>query len=361
MSVRSPRFRNLISTARRREAEPSQLSASLLRRTVGLLLLLLTFSGCGSEPIAPPLRLAVNPWPGYSFVYLAEENGYFADEGVSVQLLELASLADARRVFEQDQVDLTFCTLVEVLLMNEEDYQDPVRVIATVDYSNGSDMLLVRDEIHCLADIRGRRIGVEPGSVDGLSVFLALSSIGLSMDDVTLVPLAQSEMLKAMSEGQVDAVQTYPPSSDAVEQLDGVRRIWDSSQAPGTILDVLAARSSVLGERPEEVRALLRAYRRAQEFYRHHPDEAVTVLAHRCRLDEDLLRRSMSGLRILNGGDAETRRLFDSEGSHLITNRVAEGLISIGMLMNLPRQVPFDSRFLDSSTVASDLNVGGQW
>ena len=131
--------------------------------------MLLTFAGCGSEPAAPSLRLAVNPWPGYSFVYLADEKGYFDEEGVSIQFLELASLADARRVFEQGQVDLTFCTLVEVLLMNEVVSEDPVKVIAAVDYSNGSDVLLARDEIQGLRDIRGRRIGVEPESVDGVS------------------------------------------------------------------------------------------------------------------------------------------------------------------------------------------------
>ena len=84
--------------------------------------------------------------------------------------------------------------------------------------------------------------------------------------------------MKAMSQGVVDAVQTYPPGSDAIRKLDGVRPIWDSSEAPGTILDVLAARRRVLDERSKDIRALLRAYRRAQDFYDKHPHEAIKIL-----------------------------------------------------------------------------------
>jgi ABC-type nitrate/sulfonate/bicarbonate transport system substrate-binding protein len=162
------------------------------------MLVLLTLGGCNDDSPGPALRVAVNPWPGYSFVYLAEEKGYFQEEGVSVRLIELASLADGRRVFEQGQADVMCCTLVEVLSTNESSGEDPAQIISAVDYSDGSDMLLACPDVKSLEAIRGCRIGVEPESVDGLSVFLALSSIGLTMEDVTLVALAQSEMIDAI-------------------------------------------------------------------------------------------------------------------------------------------------------------------
>jgi NitT/TauT family transport system substrate-binding protein len=226
--------------------------------------------GCSRSELPRALRLALNPWPGYSFAYLAEEKGFFEEEGISVQIIELGSLADSRRIFEQRQADITCCTLVEVLLMNDSNHADPVRIVSAVDYSNGSDMLLGRCEVESLDSLAGCRIGVEPESVDGLSVFLALTSVGLTLDDVTLVPLAQSEMVEAMRTGRVDAVQTYPPTSDWVQQQEGVHRLWDSSQTPATILDVMAARESLLLERSEEVRAFVRAYDRAQKYFLQH-------------------------------------------------------------------------------------------
>ena len=301
--------------------------------------------GCTDNEPPRTLRLAVNPWPGYSFVYLADEKGFFREEGISVQLIELASLADSRRIFEQGQADVTCCTLVEVLLMNGSDDKDPVRVVSAVDYSDGSDMLLGRSNIESLNSIRGHRIGVEPESVDGLSVFLALSSVGLTMDDVTLVPLAQSEMVEAMRTGRVDAVQSYPPTSDLIQQQEGVHRLWDSSLSPATILDVLAARESMLAERAGEVRALVRAYSRAQNYYRKHKKEAAEILARRCGLSEDALLRSFDGIRILAHDDAEAEEVFQPEGGRSVTAKVAEGLMSIGMLQRLPPHSPFDVRF----------------
>ena len=49
----------------------------------GLLAALLSaLSACGESP-PPPLRIATNPWSGYEFLHLAEERGYFAEEGAS--------------------------------------------------------------------------------------------------------------------------------------------------------------------------------------------------------------------------------------------------------------------------------------
>ena len=43
----------------------------------------------------PPLRIAISPWPGYEFATLAQQKGFFADEGVRVELRELSSLGES--------------------------------------------------------------------------------------------------------------------------------------------------------------------------------------------------------------------------------------------------------------------------
>jgi NitT/TauT family transport system substrate-binding protein len=202
-------------------------------------------------------------------------------------------------------------------------------------------MLLGHAHIESLESIAGCRIGVEPESVDGLSVYLALSSAGLTLEDVTLVPLAQSEMVEAMQSGQVDAVQSYPPTSDAILDQPGVHRLWDSSRAPTTILDVLAVRDSLLAQQPEAVAALVAAYGRAQEYFRLHEAEATAILARRCGLSRAALRRSLRGMRLLGPEDPEAQAIFDPAVHRALTQRVASGLMSIGMLRRLPEQSPF--------------------
>jgi NitT/TauT family transport system substrate-binding protein len=295
----------------------------------------------------PEVRIALNPWPGYSFMFIADEKGFFRDEGLSVRLLELASLADARRVFEQGQANLLCCTLVEALLMNESAGENEIRVIAPFDYSSGSDMLLANADISSLDEVGGRRIGLEPETVDGLAVFLALRSAGLTLNDVTIVPLAQPEMMDALESGAVDAVQTYPPSSDEIMQLPGMHSLWNSSESPGLILDVLAAHQDFLSSHPNAVDGILRAYHRSLEFYRQNPQEALAILTRRFRLSEEAILSNLNGIKVLAWDDPISQRIFAPEVANHLVASVAEGLIETGMLRKPPQESVLDTRFME--------------
>jgi NitT/TauT family transport system substrate-binding protein len=299
-----------------------------------------------SQPMTE-VRVALNPWPGYSFIYIADEKGFFRDEGFSVRLLEMASLADARRVFEQGQANLLCCTLVEALLMNESTSQNAIRVIAPFDYSCGSDMLLANADISSLKAIGGRRIGLEPETVDGLSVFLALRSAGLTLKDVTIVPLAQPEMMNALEAGVVDAVQTYPPSSDEILQKPGMHSLWNSSESPGLILDVLAAQQDFLSSQPNAVDGIMRAYQRSLEFYRQNPQEALAIMTRRCRLSEEAILNNLNGIKLLAWDDPNCRQIFAPEAANHLIASVAEALIATGMLRKPPQVSVLDTRFME--------------
>jgi len=70
--------------------------------------LLLLLSAC-SPPPPEPLRVAINPWPGFEYLYLAEQLKLFEAEGVQVKVLQFGSAHDSSRAYEQGQVD-GYCT-----------------------------------------------------------------------------------------------------------------------------------------------------------------------------------------------------------------------------------------------------------
>ncbi|MFN8644057.1 MAG: hypothetical protein U0802_21280, partial [Candidatus Binatia bacterium] len=59
----------------------------------GALATALIAAGCVGDP-PEPLRVGINAWPGYEYLYLADVQGFYAREGVEVQLLEFGSLSD---------------------------------------------------------------------------------------------------------------------------------------------------------------------------------------------------------------------------------------------------------------------------
>ncbi|MDX2146039.1 MAG: ABC transporter substrate-binding protein [Planctomycetota bacterium] len=283
--------------------------------------------------LAPPeeLRVAINPWPGYEFATVARELGYFEDEGVRAKLIEMSSLGDTRRAFERGQCDGFFGTLSEVLIACEQSDREP-EVILVVDYSDGADVLMAAPHIAGIADLRGKRVAIEHGSLTALVLARALEQHGMSWDDVQVQHITVLDMPDALRAGKVDAVATYPPSSIEIERAGLGRTIFSSHEIPGEIVDVLAFDRRVLQERGAEVSAFVRAFFRARAYADREPDQAMAIMAARMRISPEEVRASLSkGIHLVD--EAEQASYLGPQGTLGATfERTARVLRATGQL-----------------------------
>lgn len=227
-----------------------------------------------------PLRIGLNVWPGYEFLYLASEKGFFREAGVEVRLIEFSSLSDARRSYERGQLDGLACTIAELVQAAQQSSRAP-RAVLVADYSVGGDVLLAKEGIDSMSALRGKRIGLELGSVGVYMLARALESADMSIEDVEVVPMDQLSMGRAMVEGELDAVVTYPPASLKLQAQAPLKKLFSSAQIPGEVLDIVAVEGDVIDRRPAEVAALARAYFRAVEYAAQHPAEAYALMGAR--------------------------------------------------------------------------------
>jgi NitT/TauT family transport system substrate-binding protein len=257
------------------------------------------------------LRLAINPWPGYEFLYLARDLGYLADEGLEVTFVERPDLGSVRAAFEAGEADAMTVTLTEVLQACDTSERCP-RVVLAADYSDGADLLMAVPPVKQPSDLRGRRIGVEVGSVSSFLVSRALETAGLSFADVTLVDLPQAKMAAALEAGRVDAVATYPPVALDLARGGRLRTIFTSADIPGEVVDVVAVDADWLERRPEKAEALVRAWDRAVAWWRDNHDEAVRRMAQREGVSPEEMEQALARMKILRS--AEQRFLFAANG-----------------------------------------------
>ncbi len=258
---------------------------------------LFSLTACSEAP-TKPLRVGINPWPGYAALFIAAEKGFFAEEGLDVELVELPSLSDVRRAFERGQVDGMTSSLVEVIeVVRQGDHWPIISLMA--DYSNGADMVLATKEINDITSLKGRRIGVEAGSLNQFILARALAKGGLSLDDVEVINLPQLAMPEAVALGEVDAVITYPPISTDVVDTGLVSEIFSTRDIPGEVADVVSFDREIVARRASDVDAFVRAWGRAVTFTNENPSEAYQIIGRFIGMTAVELAESYQGIEVI--------------------------------------------------------------
>ena len=238
------------------------------------------FLGGCEQSASTPIKIGINPWPGYEFLYLAQERGFYEEQGVAVEIVEYGSLSDVRRGYERGNLDAMASTLVEVLQVKNNSTRNP-QVFLIADFSSGGDVIIARQPMSTPADLKGKRIGADTTSLPLFVLARALESSGLTLGDVDVVPLEQSDMEQAYVRGEIDVAVTYPPVSVRLRSREDSSVIFTSQAIPGEIVDVVSVEASVLQERPQDIRKILMAWDQALRYAEAQPQQAYEIMAKR--------------------------------------------------------------------------------
>ncbi len=248
-------------------------------------------SGCGRPE--PLLRMASNIWPGYAFVHAAQTLGRF--DPTRLRLIEMPSSSDVVLALASGAIEAGALTLDE-LLAARADGLDLVAVLV-FDESRGGDAVIARADVRDLADLAGRRIGVEQSAVGALVLQAMLRSAGLRLDQVEPVVLTVAEHVDAWRERRVDALVSFEPALSQMLALDG-RRVFDSRSMPGAIVDVLAVRRPVLETHARGLRQIAATHFEMLGQWQQDPQRLLPVLAEQLGLGPQAVRAAFEGLQL---------------------------------------------------------------
>lgn len=248
-------------------------------KIVCALVVLLSLAGCEDLDNPDTLRLAVNPWPGYGYFAVARERGLLGKPGMpELEIVETASLSDSVRAFKRGQVDMLGGTLAELAAINQSGKRAASAVLV-LNRSVGADMIVASNDITSLDQLAGKRLALEPASVNVLVLAAALAESGLQLEQLELLPLPQGEMPVAMAKGQADAAIIYPPISGELEALAGFDRLFDTGQAPDAVVDLLIVADTVIDQHPRALASVIQAHNEALRWGQNNPAEVHKLLA----------------------------------------------------------------------------------
>jgi NitT/TauT family transport system substrate-binding protein len=302
---------------------------------------------CDLEP-KPLLRVGSAVWPGYEPIYLARSLGSF--KNTTVKLVELPSATEVAHAFQNNIIEVAALTLDETISLLQ--YNPDIRIILVMDSSNGGDALLAKPEITILANIKGKRIGVENTAAGAIILNSALTSANLTPTDIKLIPLTVDEHKDAYANGQIDAIVTYEPvKSHLLSQ--GAIQLFSSSQIPNRIIDVLITRQNIINQQPEELKHVLVSYFKARNYIQLQPHNASFKMAPRLQVEAAQVMALFQGLKFLSLD--ENRQLLSSHNPTL--QSTAANLADLMFKQKLLTQLVSTDSIIDGSLLpsASDL------
>ena len=141
----------------------------------------------------------------------------------------------------------------EVIVVLDGAWADPplpqhprLQVVYLPDYSNGGDLIIARRGIDSLEALAGKRVAIEPGTMNGYILARALAHRGVNLQAVRQVGMPQAEMHRALTHGEIDAAVTYAPFSVDMLKNPQLQPLFTTREIPGEVLDVLAIDASVV-------------------------------------------------------------------------------------------------------------------
>ena len=219
-------------------------------------------------------------------VWVAENKGYFLEQGLDAEIKEFSSgRAALKSMLEEGNLDLATVAQTPVMFnsFNRSDYA----IIAGMVSSSNDVKILVRKDrnISTPADLRGKKIGMTQGSTGHYFLSLFLTQHGLTLADVITVDIAATTLPQAIVEGKVDAISTWEPNINNAKNALGDNALLLESRDVFREDFYFVTFKDWATAHPELLKRFLAAIDRAALFIADHPAEAQQIVAQRLKLD----------------------------------------------------------------------------
>ncbi|MGN9844695.1 ABC transporter substrate-binding protein [Nonomuraea sp. H19] len=307
------------------------------RLLIAALLTLCAACGGGGTAATPSasskaVTLGFSAWPGWVPWQIAQEKGLFAKNGVEVELKYFDSYTDSLTALATGNIDANSQTLNDTLASVSGGAKQTVVLVN--DNSTGNDQIIARPGITSVAQLKGKTVAAEQGTVDHYLLLLALRKAGLTQADITFKPLLTDAAAAAFKAGQVDAVGAFAPFTTTALELPGSTAIATSKDFPGAIPDHLVVTREFAASRPEAVQGLVKTWFDTLAWIGANKAEARTIMAKRAGVSEQAYADYDAGTTILSLAD--NLKAFSSGSLERQAKEIAAFLTESGLADTAP-------------------------
>ena len=197
--------------------------------------------------------------------------------GLTIEAVQINDYVESINQYTAGQYDGCSMTNMDALSIPAGGGVDTTALIVG-DYSNGNDGIVLKGEGD-LASIKGQNVNLVELSVSHYLLARALETVGLSERDVTGVNTSDADLVAAFSTPDVIAVVTWNPLLSEIAAMPDTSKVFDSSEIPGEIIDLMVVNTDTLQANPDFGKALTGAWYETVALMKSGDEEALNAMA----------------------------------------------------------------------------------
>lgn len=237
------------------------------------------------------LKIALIPVLDVIPIFIAEQNGYFAEQGIRVEGVPVKSGQERDALIQAGQVDGMLTDLISVGLFNKETSKAKAVYTSRRPYPNAPVFRVLagpKTTIQTVADLKGVPVAVGQNTVIEYLTYRLLEGEGLKtdeikMEEVSAIPVRFEQLLN----GNLKAA-TLPDPLGQGAVAAGAKIIIDDTRRPELSQSVLAFRSDVLQGKPNTIKKFLVAWDKAVKELNAHPEKYQSLLIEQGRVPKSI-------------------------------------------------------------------------
>jgi NitT/TauT family transport system substrate-binding protein len=227
------------------------------------------------------IRLSYTPFAAHIAVYVAKAKGYYGQAGLDVDILPGRGSTFAAMTVGSAKEEFGISDAAAVLAARAKGV--PIIAVANLQQDNGAAWIATeKSGITKVEDLKGRNVGILPGSTTTIFLQALMKKHGLTMDDVKPITWRPGTDLPMLLEGKLDSEVTVSNNEViawGIEHPELKLRVWPMASlgfdTPGY---ALVTSEDLAKKNPKMVKDFTVATVKGMDYAIGHPDEAVDIL-----------------------------------------------------------------------------------
>jgi NitT/TauT family transport system substrate-binding protein len=227
------------------------------------------------------IKVGYTPTTSSLGVFVAQEKGYFKEQGLEVELIEFPGNSQINDALLRNDIDSSTGGGIATPLNSEITQSGKLKLFAVSDERkkvNWNSILLKKDSpISTLKDLENKQIGHFPGPASlWLKAFLKENQVDISK--INFLPIDQGNQLTSLENNSIDALFTYEPNISIASQKQNIKILQPTvfiTQNPNAATSSYSISTKFLNQNPDLAKRYILSMNQAFRYIRENPKEAI--------------------------------------------------------------------------------------